>query len=224
MPARLFKGPFTVDDYHRLAEVGILSEDDHVELLDGQIVEMTPIGPEHAGCVDALLRVLSRRVGDTAMVRGQNPVVLGTRWEPEPDVAVLKPRADGYRTAHPGPGDILLVIEVADTSLESDREVKLPLYAGAGIPEAWLVDLEHDVIEMHRRPSPEGYREVRTLRRGDTLAALLVPFQLDSPNVPTAAHAGRRPPLAPDDLARIVGTALVATGTISVDEVLGPRL
>src|ERR1700674_4456169 len=110
MPPRLLKGPFTVDDYHRLAEVGILGEDDRVELLDGQIVEMTPIGPEHAGCVDTLLRILSRRVGDAAMMRGQTPVVLGMRWAPQPDVAVLKPRADEYRTAHPGPGDILLVI------------------------------------------------------------------------------------------------------------------
>jgi Uma2 family endonuclease len=189
MSVRLLKGPFTVEDYHRLAEVGILGEDDRVELLDGQIVEMTPIGPEHAGCVDTLLRILSRRVGDAAMLRGQNPVVLGMRWEPQPDVAVLKPRADEYRTAHPGPGDILLVIEVADSSLESDRDVKLPLYAAAGIPEAWVVDLEHDTIEVHRQPGPGRYREVRTLGRGDALAALLVP-----------------------------------TGTISVDEVLGPRL
>ncbi len=188
MPTRLLKGPFTVDDYHRLAEAGILGEDDRVELLDGQVVEMTPIGPEHAGCVDALIRVLSRRVGDAAMIHGQNPVVLGARGEPQPDVAVLKPRADGYRTAHPGPEDILLVVEVADTSLAADRDVKLPLYAAARIPEAWLVDLEHDVIEVHRHPGPEGYREVRTLGRGDTLAALLV-----------------------------------ATGAISVDEVLGPR-
>ena len=172
---KVLKGPFTVEDYHRLAEVGVLGEDDRVELLDGQIVEMTPIGPEHAGCVDALTRLLSRLVGDAGVVRVQNPLVLGSRWEPQPDLALLRPRADGYRAAHPGPGDVLLVIEVADTSLESDRDVKLPLYAAAGIPEAWLVDLEHDVIEVQREPGPEGYREVRALRRGDTVAALLVP-------------------------------------------------
>lgn len=174
MSERLLKGPFTVDDYHRLAELGILDEDDRVELLDGQIVEMTPIGPEHAGCVDALTRLLSRLVGDTGVVRVQNPLVLGTRWEPQPDIAVLKPRADGYRTAHPGPGDILLVIEVADTSGGSDRDVKLPRYASAGSLEAWLVDLEGDAIEAHRQPGPEGYGEVRTLRRGDTLGVPLV--------------------------------------------------
>ena len=175
MSERLLKGPFTVDDYHRLAALGILGEDERVELLDGQIVEMTPIGPAHAGCVDALTKLLSRCVGDAALVRVQNPLVLGTRWEPQPDVALLKPRADGYRAAHPGPGDVLLVIEVADTSGGSDRDVKFPLYASAGIAEAWLVDLGNDVIEVHRQPGHAGYREVRTLRRGETLSALLFP-------------------------------------------------
>jgi len=174
MPARLLKGPFTVDDYHRMAEVGILGADDRVELLDGQIVEMTPIGPDHAGCVDDLTRLLLRLAGASALVRVQNPVILGQHWEPQPDVTLLRPRPGGYRKGHPGPEDILLVVEVADASLGPDREVKLPRYARAGIPEAWLVDLEHDVIEVHRQPGPEGYREVRTLRRGDTLAALLV--------------------------------------------------
>jgi Uma2 family endonuclease len=163
-----------VDDYHRMAEVGILGEDDHVELLDGQIVEMSPIGPRHAGAVNNLVRLLHRTLGDAVILGVQNPVVLGAPSEPQPDIAVLKPRADAYSGAHPSPEDILLVIEVADTSLESDRDVKLPLYARAGISEAWLVDLSHDIVEVHRRPSPEGYREVRTLRRGDTLAALVV--------------------------------------------------
>lgn len=175
MPVRLLKGPFTVENYHRLAELGILGEDDRVELLDGQIVEMTPIGPDHAGCVDDLTHLLSRVAGASAIVRVQNPVILGQRWEPQPDLTLLRPRRGGYRTAHPGPADILLVIEVADASLQSDRDVKLPLYAAAGIPEAWLVDLAHDIIEVHRQPGPEGYREVRTLRRGETLDALLVP-------------------------------------------------
>lgn len=118
MAVRLLKGAFTVDDYHRLAELGILGEDDRVELLDGQVVEMTPIGPEHAGCVDSLTRLLSRSASDVAIVRVQGPVVLQEHAELQPDLAVLKPRADAYRVAHPRPGDILLVIEVADTSLE----------------------------------------------------------------------------------------------------------
>jgi len=174
MPARLLKGPFTVDDYHRLAEVGILGEDDRVELLDGQIVEMSPIGPRHAGCVKALTRLLYRTLGDAVVLGIQDPAVLGTRSEPQPDIAVLKPRADSYRSAHPRPEDILLVIEVADTSLESDRDVKLPLYAGAGIPEAWLVDLEHDVVAVHRHPGPGAYQDIRTMGRGDALTVPLV--------------------------------------------------
>src|SRR6266516_316286 len=116
MAERLLKGPFSVDDYHRMAELGILDEDDRV--------------------------------------------------------ALLKPRADGYRAAHPGPGDILLVIEVADTSGQADRDLKVPLYARAGIPETWLVDLANEVIEVHRQPGLEGYREVHTVRRGDTVSAL----------------------------------------------------
>ncbi len=175
MSGRIFKGPLTVDDYHRLVEVRILGAHDRVELLDGQIVEMSPIGPRHASRVNHLARLLYRTLGDAVILGVQNPVALGGRSEPQPDIAVLKPRADAYSTAHPGPEDVLLVIEVADTSLESDRDVKLGLYAAAGIPEAWLLDLENDVIEVHRQPGPDGYREVRTLGRGDTLAALCVP-------------------------------------------------
>jgi len=176
MSIRLLKGPFTVDDYHRLAEVGILGEDDRVELLDGQIVAMSPIGPRHAGCVKDLVRLLYRKLGDAVILGVQDPVVLGPDSEPQPDISVLKPRADAYREAHPRADDILLLIEVADTSLEYDREVKLRIYAAAGIPEAWLLALENDVIEVHRQPGPEGYREVRTLGRGDTLAALFAPM------------------------------------------------
>ncbi|MGH7673070.1 MAG: Uma2 family endonuclease [Gemmatimonadales bacterium] len=175
MPVRLLKGRFTVEDYHRLAEVGVLGEDDRVELLDGQIVEMSPIGPRHAGRVKNLARLLYRTFGDAILLGIQDPVVLGAQSEPEPDVAVLVPRADAYGTAHPGPADIRVVIEVADTSLAFDREVKVPLYAAAGIPEAWLVDLASDVLEVHRQPGPEGYREVRTLSRGETLAPLFAP-------------------------------------------------
>jgi Uma2 family endonuclease len=177
MSLRLLKGPFTVEDYHRLAEVGILGEDDRVELLDGQIIAMTPIGPDHAGCVDDLTRILCRIVGTTAIVRVQNPVILGEHWEPQPDLTLLRPPSHpgGYRTAHPGPEDILLVVEVADASLETDRAVKLPRYAAAGIAEAWLVDLVRDVVEVHRQPGLVGYRDVRTLGRGDMLDALLVP-------------------------------------------------
>jgi Uma2 family endonuclease len=169
MHTPLLEGPFTVADYHRLAEVGILGEDDRVELLDGQVVVMSPIGPRHAGCVDRLNRLLSRLVGDLAIVRVQNPIVLSPRTEPEPDLSLLSPPIERYSAAHPRPTDVMLVIEVAESSLAYDRDVKLPRYAAAGIPEVWLVNLEAERVEVHRQPSPSGYQETFHAVRGDTL-------------------------------------------------------
>jgi Uma2 family endonuclease len=175
MPMPLVRRSFTVEEFHRMARAGVFHEDDRVELLDGEIVEMTPIGPEHAGCVGALTRLLTRLLGERVFVWVQNPVHLPDRSEPQPDVALLRPRPDGYRTAHPLPPDILLVIEVADASLESDRAAKLPLYAEAGIPEVWLVNLPGGVIEISRDPSGGVYASVRTARRGETIAPLAFP-------------------------------------------------
>jgi len=175
MAVQLFKGPFTVDTYHRLGELGILDEDDRVELLDGQIVEMTPIGGPHVACVVRLNDLLSRRLGSDTSVSVQNPVVLADRSEPQPDIAVLR-RPNGLSGAWlPSPEDVLLVIEVADTSLERDRDIKIPLYAEAGIPEVWLVNLPGDQIELCREPGPDGYRDVRTVTRGGTLTAVKLP-------------------------------------------------
>jgi Uma2 family endonuclease len=175
MPTTLLKGPLTVADYHRLAEVGILHEDDRVELLDGQVVVMSPIGPRHAGCVDRLTRLLSRLAAEAAVVRVQNPVVLGDWAEPEPDLALLRPPIERYAAAHPRPADVMLVIEVADSSLDYDREVKLPLYAAAGIPEVWLVDLEGGKILLYRSPGPDGYGDVVTACRGQTISPAELP-------------------------------------------------
>lgn len=175
MPVHLLPGPFTVEMYHRLGELGIFDEDDRVELLDGQIVEMTPIGPSHSGCVGVLTGLLSRLVGQRAVVWVQNPLIVGRKWEPQPDLAVLRPRADSYRTAHPRAEDVLLVIEVADTSLERDRDVKVPRYAAGGIPEAWLVDLAGETIHVSAEPGPEGYRTVRQLGRGEVLRPVMLP-------------------------------------------------
>jgi len=175
MAVRLVPGPFTVEEYRRLGELGILGEDDRVELLEGQIVQMTPIEPSHAGAVNALTQLLTGILGDRAIVAVQNPVVLGKKWEPRPDVAVLRPRPDAYRAAHPRPEDVLLVIEVADTSLERDRDVKIPQYAAAGIPEAWLVNLPEDVVEVCSEPREGHYALVRTVRRGETLTPTVLP-------------------------------------------------
>ncbi len=175
MALHLLPGPFTVDAYHRLAELGILDEDDRVELLDGQIVEMTPIGGGHAACVVRLNDMLSRRTGRHISVSVQNPVVLAERWEPQPDIAVLRRPAGLAGAWLPGPEDVVLVIEVADTSLERDRDVKVPRYAAAGIPEAWLVDLVGDAISVCRGAGPDGYREIVTVARGETLRPLFLP-------------------------------------------------
>ncbi len=175
MSMQLLKRRFTVDEYHRMAEAGILSEDDRVELIDGEIVEMVPIGSRHAACVDRLNRIFSELLERRAIVRVQNPIRLGRHSEPQPDIALLRPRADFYASAHPGPADVLLVVEVADTSSDIDREVKLSLYARAGVLEAWLVDLSKEIIEVHRNPSPDKYGSIQQVTRLQTLSPQAFP-------------------------------------------------
>ena len=162
---------FTVDEFHRMAEAGILGEDDRVELIEGELIEMAPIGSRHAACVNRLVKLLSAT--EPLLLSVQNPVSLGPRTEVQPDVALLRPRDDYYASAHPGPRDVLLVIEVADTSADTDRTVKVPLYAKAGVPEVWLVDLVAGRIEVFRRPSSGAYAEARTAGPGE--APLSVP-------------------------------------------------
>lgn len=173
MPLALHR--FTVDEYYRMAAAGVFHEDDRVELISGQVVEMPPIGPGHSGCVGALTRILAQRVGDAAQVWVQNPLRLGKHDEPQPDVLLLRLRPDDYRKAHPTPADVLLVIEVADSSVRYDRETKLRLYADAGIPEAWLVVLPSDTIEVWTEPEADGYRTIRQVRRGESLHPIMLP-------------------------------------------------
>lgn len=175
MAQRLLPGAFTVDEYHRLGQLGIFHEDDRVELLDGQIVAMTPIGAAHAACVLRLGHLLSHRASEGVAVSMQNPVVLARRWEAQPDIAVLR-RAGGFGGAWlAGPEHVLLVIEVADSSLERDRDLKIPAYAAAGIREAWLVDLAGDTISVCRQPSADGYRDIVIVTRGHVLQPLELP-------------------------------------------------
>ena len=167
---------FTVDEYERLAQAGVLTQCDRVELLDGEIVEMTPIGDRHAGIVARLTSLFSRCLGDRSIVWAQNPVQLRVvRSIPQPDVVLVRARSDFYTTGKPGPDDVLLLIEVMDTSAETDRRVKLPLYARAGIAEAWLLDLTTDRIEVFRRPTANGYGETETLGRGERMAPRAFP-------------------------------------------------
>jgi Uma2 family endonuclease len=164
---------FTVDEFHRMTEAGILHEDDRVELIGGEIVEMSPIGGRHAACVREMNRLLGRQVSDELRLDVQSPVRLGEQGEPQPDLAVI--RARGYGDSLPTPEDVLLLIEVADTSLAYDRDVKLPLYARAGIAEVWLVDLNAYVIERHTEPSEKGYRLLRRAGRGEILESVVLP-------------------------------------------------
>jgi len=171
--ARVARHLFTVDEYHKMGEAGIFGEDDRVELIEGEIVEMSPIGSPHAARVKRLNRLLVRRLGTRAIVQVQDPVVLSQTSEPQPDLAVLKPRADFYAARHPTPADTLLITEVADSSRAFDRNVKAPLYARAGIAELWVVDVIDELVEVYRRPLRGTYREVTTFRRGQrvTIAA-----------------------------------------------------
>lgn len=173
---------FTVDEYHRMAETGILREDDRVELLDGEIVEMSPSGPRHAATVRRLERLFHRLAGERALVSGQNPISLDRYSEPEPDIALVRPQDDFYAGAHPTPADVLLIVEVADSSLGYDRR-KLASYARAGIPEVWLVDLTRDRVETHRAPRGDGYGEHHVLGRDEAITPLLLPDIMIEPRL-----------------------------------------
>jgi Uma2 family endonuclease len=161
---------FTTEQYHLMAHAGILGEDDRVELIEGEIVQMAPIGSRHQACVNRLNALFSRGAADRAVVEVQGPINLPGHSEPEPDVALLRRRADYYAEAHPGPNDILLLVEVSDTSADYDRQVKAPLYARHGVLELWLVDLETGVVEVYRRPTARGYQEVLQHGRGQRLS------------------------------------------------------
>jgi len=167
---------FTVDEYERLAQANVLTQCDRVELLDGEIVEMTPIGDRHASVVARLTSLFSKHLGDRAIVWPQNPIRLPVvRSMPQPDVVLLRRRVDFYASGKPGPDDVPLLVEVMDTSAETDRRVKLPLYARAGIAETWLVELATDRVETFRRPTTTGYGEAATLERGQRLAPQAFP-------------------------------------------------
>src|SRR5438552_5474421 len=139
---------FTVADYHRMAETGVLKPAARVELLDGRIIDMAPIGPFHGGSVNRLIRLFSKFANGRWLVSAQNPVHLDEFSEPQPDLMLLKPAADDYTSRHPRPDDVLLLVEVADTTLAFDREEKLPIYACAGISEVWILNLSARQIEI----------------------------------------------------------------------------
>src|SRR5436305_12193247 len=172
MSVQIARRHFSIGEYDKMAAAGVFSEDDRVELIEGEIVEMNPIGSRHAACVGRLTKLLERLAGDEAIVWVQNPVQVSDYSEPLPDVALLKRRDDFYARANPRPSDVLLIIEVADSSVEYDRDVKIPIYSRAGVPEVWLVNLPEEAIEIYARPLNNAYQETRLVKRGESLSTL----------------------------------------------------
>ncbi|MCS6938649.1 MAG: Uma2 family endonuclease [Roseiflexaceae bacterium] len=166
---------FTVDAYARLREAGVLYEDDRVELIDGEIREMSPVGARHVSLVNRLNALLVRLAGDSAIVSVQNPIRLDEYNEPQPDLALLRPREDAYLDALATPEDVLLVIEVADTSLAYDQQEKLPRYARAGIAEVWLVDAGRQIIEQYTMPVAGEYTLLHKILPGGRISAVMLP-------------------------------------------------
>ncbi|MDX2254390.1 MAG: Uma2 family endonuclease [Pseudanabaenaceae cyanobacterium bins.39] len=166
---------FTVQQYHLMHEAGVFAEGDRYELINGEIREMSPIGIKHAVCVARLTKNFERKLGDRAIIWTQNPICLGDRSEPQPDLAILKWRDDFYASGLPTPEDILLIIEVADSTIAYDRDVKMPLYAINGIPEMWLFDLNQQTIEGYSQPSTSVYKRSQRYEQGDTISLLAFP-------------------------------------------------
>ena len=166
---------FTVDDFARMGEAGIFTEDDRVELIEGEILEMTPVGALHAGVVSRLTELLVTRLAGKAYVSVQNPIRLANHTEPQPDLVVARRRESFYTDRHPEPDDLFLVIEVADSSLRYDKQEKAPRYGRAGIPETWLVNLEAGEITVYTEPGPDGYASRQVRHAGDDVVAGCMP-------------------------------------------------
>jgi hypothetical protein len=173
VPVRQYR--FTADEFEQMGRAGILHEDQRLELIDGFILEMSPIGSKHVVAMACLNEILVLQWAGRLTVSVQSPIRLGPRNEPLPALAVLRHRPRHYANALPTPPDVLLVIEISDTSIEYDRDTKIPLYAKAGIPEAWLVDLQAETITVYREPAPEGYRQAQQYGRGEKVKSASVP-------------------------------------------------
>jgi len=168
MSLQLRQRLISVEEYHKMGEYGILKESDRVELIRGQIIQMSPIGSKHAACIDKILSVLRVKLSDEReIIRIQSPIQMKEFTEPEPDITILKPAKDFYAEAHPTPKDILLIIEVADTSYSYDKKVKSELYASAGIPSYCIVNIETQEIELFHQPAEKLYKNIQIFLPGD---------------------------------------------------------
>ena len=175
LPAWVARYKFDVHQYHAMAKAGVLKEDDRVELIDGEIVAMSSIGPAHVGAVNSSTMFWAIRLGGRAIAQIQNPIRLDERNQPQPDIAILKFKDDFYRSGLAGPDDVLLLIEVSDTSLRYDRRIKLALYARFGIPEFWIVNIRARSIEVYTAPANGEYTSLQTFRRGQTITPTAFP-------------------------------------------------
>ena len=165
----------TTDQYHLMHEAGVFQDGDRLELINGEVTEMSPIGRKHGSCINRLVTKLTQKLGTRIVLSVQNSIRLEDNSQPQPDLAILKPCDDFYEAALPTPDDILLIIEVADSSIDYDRHVKAPLYAAAAIPEMWLFDVNQKTIEGYSQPSPNGYKLLRRYDEGDNLSILAFP-------------------------------------------------
>jgi Uma2 family endonuclease len=175
MSLQIARHCFTVAEFERMGEAGIFAKDARLELIEGEIVELSPIGSRHLACVNFLSRFLNRTLGDMAIVSTQNPVRLDDYSEPQPDIALLRLRDDFYRHKLPAPPDVLLIIEVSDTTVVYDRLVKVPLYAKGGITELWLVNLPAEQIEIYAEPEGDAYQIIKQVKRGEEARAHSIP-------------------------------------------------
>ena len=166
---------FTTDDVLKMAEAGLFGDEERIELIGGEIIEMTPVGDRHMACVNRATAFMTEAFGRTAIVSIQNALQLNIHNMPQPDVVVLKPRVDFYGAGGATPADVLFVVEVSDSTLGRDRNIKLPRYAAAGIPEVWIEDLKHDLVLVYRNPEGSEYRTQLTLRHGDSISLLAFP-------------------------------------------------
>lgn len=175
MVVQLDRKRFTVTEFQRMVEAGILQEDDRCELLNGEIVQMVAVGRKHAAKVNRLNGLFGRVLNNTIIVSVQNPVELGAFSQPQPDIALLRWQDDYYESAYPTAEDVYLLIEVADSTLETDRAVQLPLYAQTGIPEVWIVDLLDQQVEVYRQPIEGAYADAQVFRTGQSLTIGALP-------------------------------------------------
>ena len=169
MGVEIVRKRFTVEQYHQMIELGILTDRDRVELLNGEILEIAPVGRRHAACIDRLIELLMVRLASKAIIRTQHPIRLSHDSELQPDITILRLRNESSTTRHPQLEDIVLVIEVSETTLACDREMKIPIYAQGNIPMVWLVDLNAEVVEVFQEPTAQGYLSQQRSQRGQML-------------------------------------------------------